>query len=65
MRERGLRVGIMDWLQIWVVANAVLLGCWVLGAAGDMKTRDRINYRDWVVSGRPEVEPFLRGDSKI
>ena len=61
MRERGLHVGIMDWLQIWVVANALLLACWVLGVAGEMKTRDRINYRTWVISGMPEVEPFLRG----
>jgi hypothetical protein len=65
MRERGLHVGIMDWLQIWVVANALLLACWVLGVAGEMKTRDRINYRTWVISGMPEVEPFLRGDPGI
>ena len=65
MRERGLHVGIMDWLQIWVVANALLLACWVLGVAGEMKTRDRINYRTWVISGMPEVEPFRRGDPGI
>ena len=65
MREGEHHVGIMDWLQIWVVANAVLLACWVLGTAGEMTTRDRINYRDWVISGRPEVEPFLRGDPGI
>ena len=51
-------MGIVDCLQIWVVANAVLLACWVLGTAGEMKTRDRINYRDWVVSGRPESNHF-------
>jgi hypothetical protein len=61
MRERGLHVGIMDCLQIWVVANALLLVCWVLGIAGEMKTRDRINYRAWVISGMPEVEPISKG----
>ena len=64
IRERGLHVEIMDWLQIWVVANALLLACWILRISGEMRTRDRINYRAWVISGRPEVELSLNGDPK-
>ena len=41
MRERGLHVGIMEWLLVWLIVNALFVVWRALGVSYEMETRDR------------------------
>jgi hypothetical protein len=45
----GIRMGTMDWIEVWLIANALLLVWRVLVTTDEMTTRiGSIDYGTWV-----------------